>query len=395
LRCSRPPFPRDVCNEAPMNAAALLHACEADVPWLIDVIRTLAGCESPSTDRDAVNRCGSLAAGYLRELGADVTVLAGGEAGDIVRAEIGAGGSQLLVLGHLDTVWPIGQLASMPVRLDGGRLYGPGVYDMKAGIGLALLAIRALQRLRVPLPRRIVCLLTSDEEVGSRAGRPVLEAEAARSAAVLVPEPPLPGGGLKTSRKAVGEFIIEAHGVAAHAGVAPERGASAVLEIAHQIVDLHAIRDEASGLTINAGVVAGGSRSNVVPEYARAEVDVRVSTAGGAARIERVMASLRPRVEGVRLQVHGRVSRPAFERTPAVVRLYELAREIAAELGRDLPEGSTGGGSDGNFTAALGIPTLDGLGAPGDGAHARHEHVELDALAWRAALMAGLIARIP
>lgn len=377
------------------DARALLAACEADVPWALDVVRALAASESPSTDKAAVDRCGAVAAGYMRELGARVSVIPVADAGDIIRAEIGEGDEQVLLLGHLDTVWPVGQIGVMPIRLEGGRLYGPGVYDMKAGIGLALLGLRALGRLGLLPARRIVCLLTSDEEIGSRRGRPVLEAEAARSAAVLVPEPPLPGGGLKTARKAVGEFVIEAHGVAAHAGVAPERGASAVLEIAHQVVDLHGLRDPEAGLTINAGVVSGGSRSNVVADHARIEVDVRVSTAEGAARVERTMASLRPHVEGVRLQVTGRVERPPFERTAGVVRLFDLAREIAASLGRDLAEGATGGASDGNFTAARGVPTLDGLGAPGDGAHARHEHIEIDALGWRAALLAGLMLRAP
>lgn len=378
-----------------VNARALLAACEADLPWLLGLVRALAECESPSTDKASVDRCGAMAAHCLRELGARVTTLPGGDAGDIVRAEIGGGTGQLLILGHLDTVWPVGQLQTMPVRIEDGRLHGPGVYDMKAGIALTLLAVRAMHRLGLQPARKVVWLLTSDEEIGSGVGRPVLEAEADRSVAVLVPEPPLPDGGLKTARKAVGDFTIEAHGIAAHAGAAPERGASAVLEIAHQIVDLHAVRDPDAGLSISAGVVSGGSRTNVVPEYARVDLDVRVSTAAGATRIERTIASLRPHVEGVRLQVRGSVGRPPLERTPGVVRLYELARAIAANLGRDLPEGAAGSGSDGSFTAARGIPTLDGLGAPGDGAHARHEHVTIDTLAWRAALLAGLILRIP
>jgi glutamate carboxypeptidase len=312
-----------------------------------------------------------------------------------VRGEFGAGPEQLLILGHLDTVWPVGQTATMPIRIEDGRLYGPGVYDMKAGIGLALAAVRVLTRLAAPVPWRIVLLFTSDEEVGSRSGRPLLEAEARRSQAVLVPEPPLPDGGLKTARKAVGEFVIEARGVAAHAGVQPEAGASAVLEIAHQIVALHALAGHEPGLTVNAGVVSGGTRSNVIAPHARAEVDVRAVTAGQAERVARILAERQPIVPRVQVEVTGGFHRPPLGRTAAVVRLYELARDVAAGLGEDLTEGSSGGGSDGSFTAALGVPTLDGLGAPGDGAHALHEHVLVDALAWRTALLAGLMLRIP
>jgi glutamate carboxypeptidase len=369
----------------------MLAACEADLPWLLDVIESLVRHESPSTDKAAVDRCGAAAARLLVDLGSVVTRVGQERAGDHIRAEFGAGPEQFLVLGHLDTVWPVGQLERMPLRVDKGRLYGPGVYDMKAGIGLVMLAMRALGRLGLAPPRRIVVLLTSDEETGSAAGRPVVEAEADRSAAVLVVEPPLPGGGLKTSRKGVGMFRIEARGVAAHAGIDPARGASAIREIAHQILHLDDLQDPAAGLTLNAGVVAGGTRANVVAEHAHVEVDVRVSTMADARRISEGMAQLRPHVPGVSIAVTGGINRPPMERTTAVSVLYARARALAADMGRDVEEGGTGGASDGNFTAARGVPTLDGLGAIGDGAHALDEHIVVDALAWRAALLAGLM----
>ena len=376
-----------------MSVPALLAACEADLPWLLDIIQSFVRLESPSTDKTAVDRCGSDVARCLTDLGAVVTRIPNEHGGDHVRGEFGQRAEQLLVLGHLDTVWQVGQLERMPLRLHEGRLYGPGVYDMKAGIGLAMLAIRALARLGLAPRRRVVLLFTSDEETGSVTGRPVVEAEADRSAAVLVVEPPLPGGGLKTSRKGVGAFRITARGVAAHAGIEPGKGASAVREIAHQILNLDELQDPGAGLTLNAGVVAGGTRANVVAEHACLEVDVRVSTMADAQRIAERLMQLRSHVPGVSLAVTGGINRPPMERTPAVADLYARARAVAAEMGRDLPEGGTGGASDGNFTAARGVPTLDGLGAIGEGAHALDEHIITDALPWRAALLAGLMLR--
>ena len=376
-----------------MNVPALLAACDADLPWLLDVVGSLVRQESPSTDKTAVDRCGAEVAGRLTDLGAAATRIASEHAGDHVRAEFGEGAGQLLVLGHLDTVWPVGQLERMPLRVEDGRLYGPGVYDMKAGIGLAMLAIRTLVRLNLAPSRRVVLLFTSDEETGSVTGRPLVEAEADRSAEVLVVEPPLPGGGVKTSRKGVGAFRIEARGVAAHAGIEPGKGASAIREIAHQIVDLDGLQDPSAGLSLNAGVIAGGTRANVVAEHAHVDVDVRVSTMADARRISERLAQLRPHVPGVSLVVTGGINRPPLERTAAVGELYARARAVAADMGRDLQEGGTGGASDGNFTAARGVPTLDGLGAIGDGAHALNEHILVDALPWRAALLAGLMLR--
>jgi glutamate carboxypeptidase len=237
-------------------------------------------------------------------------------------------------------------------------------------------------------------LWTSDEETGSATSRALVEGEARRSKAVLVLEPALPGGALKTTRKGCGTFELIVRGRAAHAGVDPEKGASAILELAHQILALQALQDLERGVSVNVGTIEGGSRSNVVADTARAVIDVRAPTGQDAERVEQKFRELRPRIEGTTVDIGGGFDRPPFERNAGVIRLYTQARAVARSLGRDLAEGATGGGSDGNFTAALGVPTLDGLGAVGDGAHANHEHVEVNSLAWRAALLAGLIASL-
>jgi glutamate carboxypeptidase len=327
-------------------------------------------------------------------MGGDVRRLRQDARGDHLRAEWAGGPSQVLLLGHFDTVWQVGQLQRMPLRRDDGRLYGPGVFDMKAGIGVAMLAVRALQALAAaPLPG-IVMLWTADEEIGSLTSRQAIEEEARRSAAVLVLEPSLPGGGAKTSRKGVGEFELAVHGVSAHAGVDPGKGASAISEIVRQIIAVEALQDLPRGISVNVGRIEGGSRPNVVPDYASAKIDVRVPTLADAARLDAALRGLRPENPRTRLEMTGGLERPPFERSPGVVRLYEQAKEAAAALGRELAEGGTGGGSDGNFTGALGVPTLDGLGPMGDGAHALHEHVIEADLPWRAALLAALLARL-
>ncbi len=376
------------------DMAELLAFCTARREWLLETTTALAGLESPTPDKPAVDRCGRELAQRLGALGAAVDSVESTTTGDHLRATFGAGDGQLLLLGHFDTVWPVGQLERMPVRRDGGRLYGPGVFDMKAGIALGMLAASAAGELGYRLRRRVVMLLTADEERGSGASRALVEEEARRSAAVLVLEPSLPGGGAKTQRKGAGEFELTIGGIAAHAGLEPEKGASAISELAAQIAALDRLADPARGITVNVGVVEGGSRPNVVAERARAVVDVRVATAADAERIHAAVHALRPASRRTSVTVRGGFSRPPLERTAAVARLYELAREVARQLGRDLDEGAAGGGSDGNFTAALGVPTLDGLGAVGDGAHALHEHVDIDALAWRAALVAGLVRRV-
>ena len=377
-----------------------LTFCQAQQPWLLDTIEALVRLESPTPDKAAVDRCGAELARRLEAIGGRVTRLPQAEAGDHLRAEFAptvsgpAGAAQpVLLLGHFDTVWPIGQIARMPLRQEAGRLYGPGVFDMKAGISLGMLATRALRE-QGSLARGITMLWTTDEEIGSGTSRAIIEEEARRSAAVLVLEPSLPGGVVKTARKGCGQFELKVHGVSAHAGVDPGKGASAIHELAAQIRTIVALQDLDRGISVNVGLLSGGSRPNVVAEEARAVIDARVARREDGTRIEAAMQALRPSLAGTRLEVTGGFSRPPLERSPAVARLYEQARSAAAEMGMDLGEGATGGGLDGNFTAALGIPTLDGLGAVGDGAHALHEHVEVEALAGRAALLAGLIARL-
>jgi glutamate carboxypeptidase len=371
--------------------ARLLEYCRGERGWLLDLIRALVRLESPTDDKAAVDRCGAMLAARLRDLGAEVTAVPQTSAGDHLVARVGQGPRQVLILGHFDTVWPIGQIARMPLAEQDGRLHGPGVLDMKAGIALGMLATRALFALAPPAGARVTLLWTTDEETGSDTSRALIEDEARQSEAVLVLEPALAGGALKTARKGIGQYALTVHGVSAHAGVDPHKGVNAIRELAAQILAVDAIRDVDRGILVNVGVVAGGARANVVPDFATASVDVRADTMADAEEVDRAMRALTPRTPGARLVVTGGFNRPPMERSAGVVRLFELARATAAELGCTLQEGATGGGSDGNFTAALGVPTLDGLGAIGDGAHALHEHIELAPLPLRAALIAGLL----
>ncbi len=371
-----------------------LDYCLANQGWLLEFIEALVAIESPSDDPSAVNRCGAELAARLSGIGGAVSTIASTTAGDHLRVSFGEGSSQLLLLGHFDTVWPVGQLARMPMRREAGKLYGPGVFDMKAGIGLAALATRAVLAHRELHDTRIVMVWTTDEEIGSTTSRALIEAEAAKSRAVMVFEPSLPGGALKTSRKGVGQFEIVATGVSAHAGLDPGKGVSAIRELARQVLAIDALQDPANGVTLTVGTIAGGTRANVVPAEARAVIDARAITRADAERVQGAMHALTAQLPGASLAVTGGFDRPPLERTPGVVALFEQARAVAAEIGVTLEEGSAGGGSDGNFTAALGIPTLDGFGAVGDGAHAIHEHVDIAALSPRAATIAGLLARL-
>lgn len=371
-----------------------LDYCTGQRDWLLDFIEALVAIESPSDDPVAVNHCGAELASRLAALGGVVTRVSASTAGDHLRVSFGSGTRQILMLGHFDTVWPIGQLDRMPLKREGGRLYGPGVFDMKAGIGLATLATRAVLDAGGLANCQVVMLWTTDEEIGSTTSQALIEAEARRSEAVLVFEPSLPGGGLKTSRKGVGQFEMHVRGVSAHAGLDPGKGISAVRELARQITAIDDLQDPASGVTVTVGVIEGGTRANVVPAEARAIIDARAVTRADADRVERHLKALVPHLPGAQLTVTGGFDRPPLERTAGVVRLFEMAREVAKELGQTLEEGSAGGGSDGNFTAALGVPTLDGFGAVGDGAHALHEHVEIEALVPRAAVIAGLLERL-
>jgi glutamate carboxypeptidase len=372
----------------------LQNFCRGERDWLLETIEALVRLESPTPDKAAVDRCGAELASRLTAIGGRVTRLTRPERGDHLLAEFGCGASQILLLGHFDTVWPVGQLDRMPLTQSGGRLHGPGVFDMKAGIALGMLATRALLETGVPVAHRIVMLWTTDEEIGSGSSRAAIEEEARRSDAVLVLEPSLPGGAVKTSRKGCGAYQLVVRGIAAHAGIEPEKGASAVHELAHQILRVNGLQDLDRGISVNVVQVSGGLRSNVIPDEARAVVDVRVPTAEAAAEVDAVFRGLQPVDPRTSIQASGGIDRPPLERTPQVERLYKQAREIAHMLGQDLGEGGTGGGSDGNFTAALGVPTLDGLGAIGDGAHALHEHVDIESLPDRAALVAGLLSQI-
>jgi glutamate carboxypeptidase len=303
----------------------------------------------------------------------------------------------ILILGHTDTVHPRGSLEQRPWRVEGNRAYGPGVFDMKANCALALEAIRACvetgQRHSRP-SRPVVLLLTCDEETGSLTGRQLVEAEARHAHAVLVLEPPARGGLVKTGRKGTGMFSIEARGRAAHAGLEPEKGASAILELARQTDKLHSLNGVAGGISVNVGVFQGGTLSNVVAAQARAEVDVRFSTADEAARIENEILNLRAFDDRVQLIIKGGINRPPLERSEKVLALYERARAIASQLNFELGETAVGGASDGNFAAAAGAAVLDGLGIDGDGAHATHEHILLDDIPRRGALLAGLLTSL-
>lgn len=364
-------------------------------PRLRGRLRELVEIESPSEDRDAVNRAADLVASWARELGAEVRRHNAGKFGDVVELRFGINesGKPVLLLGHLDTVYPMGTLATMPWREqsaeDGIRLHGPGVVDMKAGVVMALEAIAALRELNA-LNRPVTLLLNPDEEVGSEASRPHTERLARESAAVFVLEP-AQGLAYKTARKGVGHFELTVEGVAAHAGVDFARGHSAVLEMARLVEEVSAWTDTNDGRTVNVGLIAGGTRSNVVAAQCRAEIDARVTTMEDAARVEEMFRSLRTRDAACTLHIHGGINRPPMERSAGTVKLFQTAQRLAAQIGLDLQEAATGGGSDGNFTAALGVPTLDGMGAVGGGAHSPGEYVLAAHLAERTALLAGMI----
>ena len=300
---------------------------------------------------------------------------------------------QLLVVGHTDTVHARGSIDARPWRREAGKLYGPGVFDMKANCALIVEVLRGMSELKLDPQCAIAIALTCDEEVGSFSGWPLLEqtAKSANTRYAFVMEPPAPGGRVKTGRKGTGIYALKVEGKAAHAGLDPEKGASAILELARQTERLHSLNGSGSGITVNVGVVRGGTRSNVVAAEAEAEIDVRFSTEAESREIERMLAHVTPIDERTKVFVSGGINRPPLERTPAVIELFEKARAIASQLDFELGEAQVGGASDGNFIAALGIPVLDGLGVSGDGAHAVHEHIEADDIARRGALIGGLL----
>jgi glutamate carboxypeptidase len=362
---------------------------------MLGVLRRFVEAESPSLEKKAADRCCGLVAEEWRKRGARVERLALKHRGDILRITHTPGKSrplgQLLVLGHYDTVYSTGTLRKMPFRVSAGKAYGPGTFDMKAGIVQALFALETLQRSKTTLPKRLVFLWTSDEEIGSESSRKLLEAEARRSDAVFVLEPSFgPRGLLKTARKGVGQVELIVHGRASHAGLAPEEGINAIHELAQQLTRIAKWNDVRRGVTINAGIVEGGTRTNVIPERARAVLDLRALRVSDMRSLEERLHGLRPLQRGARLEITGGFDRPPLERKISAT-LFARAQLLAKQIPLALGECTVGGGSDGNFTAALGVPTLDGLGAVGDGAHSSHEHVLINTMPARAALLASLL----
>jgi glutamate carboxypeptidase len=367
---------------------------------ILSLARSLVETESPSGDLEGSRAVVQLLAEAARKIDG-VSSVEGIEspgygehlrvrAFDDAREESGT----ILLVGHTDTVHPRGSLSERPWREEGSRVYGPGIFDMKANCALALEVIRACSALNLTPRRKVVLLLTCDEETGSDTGRALVEEEARKAESVLVLEPPAAGGRVKTARKGTGMYTMTAHGIASHAGLEPEKGASAILELAKQTERLHSMNGGSGGISVNVGVIHGGTRSNVVAAEAQAEIDVRFSSAEEAKWLEETMLGTQPFDERVKLTVDGGINRPPLERTRKVAALFEHARSIAAELDFELGEASVGGASDGNFAAALDVAVLDGLGIDGDGAHATHEHIIVDDIARRGALITGLITSL-
>ena len=375
--------------------ATLLRMLTPRLPQMLSLLRTFVLAESPSLEKTPADRCCAIIAQAWRKLGPRAEQIAQKHRGDHLRItwqpqKRPAG--QLLVLGHYDTVYAAGTLGTMPFRVSAGKAYGPGTFDMKAGIVQAFFALEALQQLQTPLNKRIVFLWTSDEEIGSDSSRKVIEAEARRSDAVFVLEPSFGRRGLlKTARKGVGDAEIVVHGRASHAGLAPEEGVNAVHELAQQINRLQHWNNLSRGISVNTDVIEGGTRVNVIAERARAVVDLRALRLADMRQLEKRLRALRPLTRGARLEIRGGFNRAPMERKVSAA-LFTRAKSLASKMGLSVGECVAGGGSDGNLTAALGIPTLDGLGAVGDGAHSAHEHIIAKTMPQRAALLAALLA---
>jgi glutamate carboxypeptidase len=374
---------------------ALLAGARRKETPLLALTQALVRAESPSDDKAAIDACGNLVIAHAKSLHGRIKVHRQRNYGNVLELRFGrktraASPKPVLILGHIDTVWPIGSLRSMPCRIADGRLWGPGTLDMKAGVAMAFTAIEMLAEADL-LNREVILLLNSDEEIGSPVSRPITETLAASSAAVFVLEP-AQGLAYKTARKGTGNWRVHVKGVAAHAGVDFQKGASAIRELARVIEAVSGWTDLKRGLTVTVGLAGGGSKTNVIPAEAWAEIDVRIARKADGPRIARKFAGLRTVDRRCSLLVTGDINRPPMERTRGTVALYQRARDLATELGLDLQEAATGGASDGNFTSALGIPTLDGMGAVGEGAHASHESILLEHLAPRTALLAAMLA---
>jgi glutamate carboxypeptidase len=378
-----------------ISMRALLAGARRRQPSLIVFARQLAKVESPSDCKAAVDACLALAAARGKKLGGRVKIHRRPGFGNVLEVRFGPrepaapGLKPILLLGHLDTVWPLGTLKTMPCRVSNGRLWGPGTLDMKAGVGMAFTAIELLTKAGL-WQREIVLLLNGDEEIGSPVSRPITERIAKTCSAVYVLEP-AQGLAYKTARKGIGIWRVDVKGIAAHAGVDFEKGANAILELARVIEKVSGWTDLKRGLTVSVGVAGGGTKSNVIPAHAWAEVEARIVRSSDGPRIASKFASLKSTDPRCTLTITGGFNRPPMERSSGTVRLFRRAQALAENLGFDLDEAATGGGSDGNFTAALGIPTLDGMGAVGEGAHARHESVLMEHLAPRTALLAAML----
>jgi len=367
----------------------------------VTLLRQLVELESPSESKPALDRLGQFIAAQLHDVGATVEVVPQTTAGDHLIATFGGANAvpsapavhsgPIVTLCHIDTVWPLRTLATMPWREEDGKLRGPGVYDMKASTAMLLTVLRYFRNTQTQPSHLLRMLFTTDEETGSATSRALIEAEAKNAALVLCLEPALANGALKTFRKGTGDFIVTAYGRAAHAGADHAKGVNAIEEIARQVMALHQMTNYELGTTVNVGVVSGGTVSNVVPDRAQIEVDIRVSTMAEGERMVKTILNLEPQLPGARLKVTGGLNRPPMERTPQIIAAFQKAKAIGAGLGLDLLEGSTGGASDGNFTGALGVPTLDGLGAVGNGGHAIDEHVIASSLPERTALLAAIL----
>jgi len=374
-----------------------LRYCESRQQALVKTICQFVEIESPSDDKPAADRMSAFLAGTFEALGGRARIHPAEDAGNNLQVDF-AGREKVkpvLLLGHFDTVYPLGTLANMPCHEADGRLHGPGVLDMKSGIALMLYVIEALQAWHSGLPRPVTVFLVSDEEIGSRSSRRTTETLAKESAAVLVLEPAAgSGGAVKTARKGVGEYTLTVKGVAAHAGLDPGKGHSAIVELARQMLSLWKLNNVKTGVSLNPGVIRGGTRTNVVAAEAVAEVDVRIVHAKQAGIVDRALHSLKPVDKRCKIAVEGGINRQPMERTAGVAALYKKAQAIAREIDWHLEEAAVGGGSDGNFTAGIGIPTLDGMGGVGDGAHAVHEHIVISEFPRRMLLLAGMIEKI-
>lgn len=389
------------CSKETMTA--LQHYFTTRQNDILALTRQLVERETPSREAARLHAIAEFTGTLFQELGAEVTLFPQPGFGANLRVRLTANDvteaaqlePQTLVIGHLDTVWPLGTLARLPFRVTPeGTAHGPGIFDMKVGIACLVEAVRALRTQGLSMRHPLTILLTCDEEIGSHSSRELIEEEARKAAAALVLEPPISGGIVKTGRKGIGDFTLRATGRAAHAGLDPSKGINAIVELAHQIERLAALNDYERGLTVNVGVVKGGTTTNVVPAEAIARIDMRFWTEADGQALEAALHQLQPVLPGASLELTGGINRPPMPRSPQNIALFEHARSLAAELGFELQDGVVGGGSDGNFTAALGVPTLDGLGVDGAGAHADHEHILINDIPRRAALLTRLLQTV-